>query len=189
MNDPKRYTNKSGIKPYWLERLNTKWIVHHRYAFIGLLIGSLLFWITARFDLDIFEKFIGFLESREAHEIDELFFPILLFIFFLTFDFIINARRRSLKNQRIEVYKTMMQASNHVLKTCLNQMMLVKLTAEETPGFDKEVLELFDKIVLSANSQLEALGKLEDVNVEKIWKSLYDHGIHFDPKLQKNGTH
>ena len=189
MDDPKRYTNRSGIKPNRLERLNTKWIVPYRYSLLGFLIGMILFWVTVRFDLDLFEKFIRFLESRESQEIDELIFPILLFLAFLVINLLINTRKKNLKNERIEVYKAMMQASNHVLKTCMNQMMLVKLTAEETPGFDEEVLKLFDKIVHSANAQLDALGKLEDINVEKIWQSLYDHGIHFDPELQSENSY
>lgn len=62
-------------------------------------------------------------------------------------------------------------------------MMLMKLEAEETPGFDKEVLLLFDQIVDSANKQLEALGNLENISVEAIWESLHENGIHFDTKL------
>lgn len=189
MNDPKRYKTGEGAKPNRLKHLSTKWLLDYRFSILGFLAAFLLFWVTVWLDLDLFEKFVYFLESRESEEIDELFFPILLFLIFLTINIVTSIRRKSLKNERIEVYKTMMQASNHVLKTCLNQMMLVKLTAEETPDFDPEVLKLFDKIVNAANAQLDALGKLEDVNVEKIWESLYEHGIHFDPTIQgKEGS-
>lgn len=184
MSTPKNDSTTTKSDTSRLRHLNSKWVHTYRGALWGLLLGFTVVIITIRFDLDLFESFVVFLQKAERYELDELIFPLLIFLTFTFINLVRIARKRYIENQRIEVYKNMMEASNHVIKTCLNQMMLVRITAEETPGFDETVLDLFDQIVSTANAQLEALGKLKDPTVEAIWQTIYNHDI----SLNENGV-
>lgn len=177
MSIPKHDSTTTKLDASRLGLLNSKWISTYRGALWGLLLSFTVLIITVSFDLDLFEGFVMLLQEAEAYELDELIFPLLLFLTFTFINLAKVARKRYLENQRIEVYKNMMEASNHVIKTCLNQMMLVRITAEETPGFDETILALFDQIVSTTNAQLEALGKLKNPTVETIWQTIYDYDI------------
>lgn len=124
------------------------------------------------FDIDYFEIFFQWIMNFEAFELDEFVFPFFIIIFFLMFDLVTYKKELKIKAEKEVIYKAMVQASDHVLKNCLNQMQLVKYAAEETPGFDPEVLEKFDTIVDQAVTQLASLGKIEEVDKETIGKSI-----------------
>ncbi len=55
------------------------------------------------------------------------------------------------------IYKAMISAIHHVLNNFLNQMQLFKLVAEDTPGFNHEILSLYDDVIDEASGQIEAL--------------------------------
>lgn len=122
------------------------------------------------------------MEERDDSEIDEFIIPSFIALSFFAVNQVIIIRNRELFSQKAKLYKTMVHASNHVLRTCLNQMLLVKMTAEETPGFDPEMIKLFDQIVATANAQLEALSKLDTINEKAIWETIYEHEIDINIK-------
>ena len=93
-------------------------------------------------------------------------------IVFSLIDLVQYKKVKEMQQAREDIYKAMVQASDHVLKNCLNQMQLVKYTAEETPGFDPETLVNFDRIMEQAMQQIQALGEINEVNREAIGKSI-----------------
>ncbi len=66
----------------------------------------------------------------------------------------------------------MMNASHHILNNFLNQMYLFKITADETPGFPKDVIKLYDKIIKDTNDQITALGEIEEISDQEIRKCI-----------------
>lgn len=58
----------------------------------------------------------------------------------------------------------MMSSTQHILNNFLNQMQLFKLTAEDTPKFNPEVLALYDEIIDEASMQITALGNVHHID-------------------------
>ncbi len=158
-----------------LDKLKAYWL-----TIAGLAIATVLLIVTLYFELDTFENLVVFLKQRDSSELDEFIIPSIIALVFFTINQYLIIRRRAANNEKVRMYKTMVHASNHVLRTCLNQMLLVKMSAEETPNFDSRVIALFDEIVASANSQLDALGKLEDINEKAIWEAIYANTTEID---------
>jgi hypothetical protein len=66
----------------------------------------------------------------------------------------------------------MVSSTHHILNNFLNQMQLFKLTAQDTPGFDPQILSLYDRIIKDATNQIEALSNIEKVNETTIQESV-----------------
>ncbi|GAB5525451.1 MAG: hypothetical protein Roseis2KO_33230 [Roseivirga sp.] len=145
---------------------------NYKWTAVGLAIAVLMLAAALVFDLDFFEAFCQWLIHYERFELDEFVFPVAIVLGFLIIDLVRYKRARKVKEAREDIYKAMVQASDHVLKNCLNQMLIIRYAAEETPDFDPEVLKSFDKIVAQAVAQLNALGEIKDVDPEAIGKSL-----------------
>lgn len=145
---------------------------NYKWTATGLIVAVLVLLTDLLFELDLFESICQFLARAEAFEIDEILIAVVIVLSFSVLDLIGNKKDRKVKEARESIYKAMVQASDHVLKNCLNQMLVIKYAAEETPGFDPEVLKSFDAIVDQAVAQLEALGEIENVDKEAIGKSI-----------------
>ncbi len=142
------------------------------WTFIGLVLALLLLSTDLLLNLDLFESFAGTLENLEAYEIDEFVLPSFLLLIFSLIDFVRFKKEQKSVREKTQIYKAMVQASDHVLKNCLNQMLLIKYEAEEMEGFDPKVIALFDKSMKEAMEQLDALGRIREVDREKIGDSI-----------------
>ncbi len=145
---------------------------NYRWTAIGVMIAVAMLGIALFFDIDFFETFCRWIVRYESYELDEFVFPLFIVLTSLVADLLRFKKNRSVKEAEQDIYKAMVQASDHVLKNCLNQMLIIKYAAEETPGFDPEALKSFDEIMKQAIDQLEALGEIENVDTEAIGKSL-----------------
>ncbi|MCE7995539.1 MAG: hypothetical protein HEP71_26405 [Roseivirga sp.] len=145
---------------------------NYKWTAVGLGLAVAMLGIALFFDLDFFESFCTWLIRYERFELDEFVFPVITVLVFLIIDLVRFKKDRNVKEAREGIYKAMVQASDHVLKNCLNQMQIIKYAAEETPDFDPEVLKSFDAIMEQAVTQLEALGEIENVDKEAIAKSI-----------------
>ncbi len=145
---------------------------NYRWTAIGVMIAVAMLGIALFFDIDFFETFCRWIVRYESYELDEFVFPLFIVLISLVADLLRFKKNRSVKEAEQDIYKAMVQASDHVLKNCLNQMLIIKYAAEETPGFDPEALKSFDEIMKQAIDQLEALGEIENVDTEAIGKSL-----------------
>lgn len=145
---------------------------NYRWTAVGLTVAVAVLCIALFFDTDFFESFCQWLINFEDFELDEFVFPVMIILIFSFFDLYRHKKDRNVKEAEQAIYKAMVQASDHVLKNCLNQMLVIKYAAEETPDFDPEVLKSFDAIVEQAVAQLEALGEIEEIDKDAIGKSL-----------------
>lgn len=142
------------------------------WTLVGLVIAVLLLGFDLFLELDLFESFAGLLESVEEYEIDEFIIPSMILIICSLIDFIRLNKDRKAEQEKIKIYKAMVQASDHVLKNCLNQMLLIRYEAEEMPDFDPKTIEIFDQSMHEAMNQLKSLGNLDDVDEDKIGRSI-----------------
>jgi len=145
---------------------------NYTWTLTGLILAISLLAVDLIMELDLFESFASFLSGLEGFEIDEFVLPSFLLIGFSLLDFVRYKKIKQAELEKEQVYKAMVQASDHILKNCLNQMLLMRMEAEETPGFNTKTLELFDQSMAEAMEQLEALGKISEVDEDKIGKSV-----------------
>ncbi len=75
--------------------------------------------------------------------------------------------------EKAKVYKAMIRANQHIFNNFLNKIEFYKLKTEETNGYSKEILMLFDQIVENTIEQVEALSKLDSINENSIINSYY----------------
>ena len=134
----------------------------------GIGIGLVILVLSKFYDLDLFDRLADFFETVEKYELDEFFIAGLIVLAFFTADLLLKERKRIIEHEKVKVYRAMLSSAHHVLNNFLNQMLLFKITAEETPGFDKEVLDLYDVIMEEANEQISALGSITEVSEDKI---------------------
>jgi hypothetical protein len=113
----------------------------YKWTLIGLILAMGLWVLSVRFHLDLFEAFISYLRHHEYAEIDKFIPPILLFCIFATIDLACRHQKIRIEIEKLKVYRSMLKAMNHILNNFLHKMLLFKLTAEETEGFDPEVLK------------------------------------------------
>ncbi len=144
----------------------------HKLTLIGLSLAVMVYLIGITLELDLFEKFIAVLENLEEFELDEIIIPMTIFFIFLFLD-----KRRRIKvirmeNERLKIYKAMLSSSHHILNNFVYQMNIFKITAEETPGFDEQVLSLYEEIIDTATYQINSLSNLETIDESAIRTSV-----------------
>lgn len=128
-----------------------KWII------AGLILSTVLWLVTVSLNLDFFEAFAFCLNRHEHIEMDELIFPAALFYIFLIIHLIRGHHRSQIEIEKLKIYRVTLNAMNHILNNFLQKMLLFKLTAEETKGFDPDILKQYDIIIGEATAQINAL--------------------------------
>ena len=112
------------------------------------------------------------IHKLEAYELDEFIIPFFIFIIFVIFDMIQIQRSRHIEQEKIKIYKAMLNSAHHVLNNFLNQMQIFKMEAENTPDFNPDILKLYDKIMKGASIQIEALSSVDAINESSIIESI-----------------
>ena len=145
---------------------------NYRLTILGLAI-SITFYLIVRFvEIDLFEFIVDYFHTLEEFELDEAVVPIMVFCFFAYFDQYNRRKSQEIELEKIKVYEAMLASSHHVLNNFLNQAMLIKLTAEETPGFSPQALALYDKAMEEASKQIQALGNIVTIDESAIRDSV-----------------
>ena len=144
----------------------------YKLTIIGLLVSVTILLYSLINDLDLFEKFLSFLHKFEFYEIDEFIIPSVIFGLCLLFDMLKWRKEHKVEHEKIKIYKAMMASTHHVLNNFVNQMQLFKITAESTPGFDPDILELYDQIMKDASEQIDALGSITNIDEASIHSSV-----------------
>ncbi len=147
-------------------------IKKYRLSLIGFAIATVIFLISVIYDLDFFERFVTSLSIMEAYEIDEFVIPLFIFIVFILFNVFKRKKEYKIKHEKLIIYKAMLSSSHHVLNNFLYQMEIFKMTAEETPGFDADVLKLYDEIIEKASKQINSLATIDTIDEASIVDSV-----------------
>ena len=132
--------------------------------------------IAAIIETDPFEVLVHVLKSAEKYELDEFFLALFIFLGFLVVDLLQRQKKQKIEKEKeqekIGIYAAMLSSTHHILNNFLNQMQLVKITADNTPGFDKKVLDLYDTIMQDAEKQIQELSNLPEITEETIKESV-----------------
>ena len=149
----------------------------YKLTLIGLVISAVVLLGALSFDVDLFEIIVSVLMEFDKFEVDEFILPISILGIFTFFDLIRRQREHRVEIEKNKIYKAMMYSNHHILNNFLNQVQLFKMTAEETPGFDPEVLSLYDQTIKDASSQIEALGSIISIDEESIHASIAPQSV------------
>ena len=139
---------------------------------IGFVLSLAIYFFTILFDLDLFERVIGFLESVEAYEFDEVIIPLIIFGVFSIVHLNRLRKKAFIDEEKSKIYLAMLSSSFHILRNLLNQIQFFKREAEETPGFSQETITDLDKASKDALDLLENLSHLEKVDEQSIKHSV-----------------
>ncbi len=144
----------------------------NRLTLIGAAIAALIVVLSNMFELDPFDRLVELFESVEQYEIDEYFIAALVFLLFWLADLLLLKREQRVEAEKIKIYKAMIFSTQHILNNFLNQMLLFKMAAEETPGFDQNVLNMYNKIISDTTEQIEALSSITEISEQNIKKAV-----------------
>ncbi|MEH6347850.1 MAG: hypothetical protein V7785_22330 [Bermanella sp.] len=137
---------------------------HYKITLLGLGIAILILLTSLVLDVDFFEQLVNLVLRLEQYEIDELIIPLIIFLIFAFVDIFKRNRINKVNTEKLKIYSAMMSSTQHILNNFLNQMQLFKLTAEDTPKFNPEVLALYDEIIDEASMQITALGNVHHID-------------------------
>ncbi|HHL35271.1 MAG TPA: hypothetical protein ENJ30_12990 [Desulfobulbaceae bacterium] len=149
---------------------------HYKLTWIGLALALLIPAIADWCETEPFEVVVRFLKSAERYELDEFFIGFFIFLCFLVVDLFRRQKQqkmeKEIEQEKITIYTAMLSSAHHILNNFLNQMQLVKITADNTPGFDPRVLDLYDTIMHDAEKQMQELSNLTEITEETIKDSV-----------------
>jgi hypothetical protein len=140
----------------------------YKWTIIGLISAFALWALTVSLHLDLFESFIACLKNNEHIEVDEIVFPAAVFYVFIMIDLSRNRQRSRVEVEKHKVYRSMLKAMDHILNNFLQKMLLFKMAAEETDGFNPDVLKKYDIIINEATAQINALEGITNPDAENI---------------------
>ncbi|TPN89285.1 hypothetical protein [Aquimarina algicola] len=144
----------------------------YNLTLIGLITAISVYLSSVILNLDLFEKFVAFLENLEQFKFDKIIIPLLIFfVFFVTDSFRRNTKLR-IEKTKLNIYKAMLSSSHHILNNFIYQMDIFKITAEDTPGFDAKVLSFYQDIIDNASHQIRALSTLTTIDENSIKSSV-----------------
>ena len=140
----------------------------YKLTWIGFGIAVLVAVLSNVVELDPFDRLVRFFNSVEEYEIDEIFIGGIIFLVFLTIDLLKKQRNQKVEREKVKVYQAMIASAHHILNNFLNQMQLFKITAENTPGFDKDILAMYDMIMKEASDQIKELSSISEISETSI---------------------
>ncbi len=90
-------------------------------------------------------------------EIDEIWMRSVIIVLIVTIGVLAD---RQNKSDRLDVYRSMLGATHHILNNFLQKMMRIRHAAEDSKDFDKYVLELYDQIIDDTTEQIRKLDNI-----------------------------
>ncbi len=139
-----------------------------KLTIVGLVLAVLIYVFSFLTDIDLFERFILFLEDVEHLEVDEFILPIFVCTIFALIDQFRRSKKQKVEVEKIKVYEAMLFSTHHILNNFLNQMQLFKMKAETSPDFDQKMLDLYDHVIGDAQLQIEKLSDVKEVSEKHI---------------------
>lgn len=137
------------------------------YAFFGIM------WILFS------DSVLYFLvqDQKTLHLIQTFKGSLYVLITTLLIYFLINRDYRRLivkEQEKTDIFQATMRAVHHILNNFLNNMILFRFEAENCNEFDKKVLDIYDEVIKSAQTQIESLSSVQELTEEKIKNSVYN---------------
>ena len=98
---------------------------------------------------------------------------LLLILFGIYADYFTKKMLKTEKQlEASRIYKSMINATQHVLNNHLQQMMYFKMQAEKSSDFEKEAINEFDASIADTLELINKLSNIEKVTEKNIWESV-----------------
>ncbi len=147
-------------------------IKNYVLTLIGFAVSIVFFAVSLIFGLDTFEALTDVLAGMEEYEVDELFLALSMLSIFASLDALRRRRKRKIESEKLKIYTAMLSSTRHILNNFLNQMLLFKLTADKNPGFNPDVLAMYDQIIENTTAQINSLAEITEINETSIEASV-----------------
>ena len=121
------------------------------------IVVAIVFWF--------FESVIHFFVYGEPtfevipDDIDEIWMRSVIIVLVITVGVLAD---RQNKSDRVDVYRSMLDATHHILNNFLQKMMQIREAAEESSDFDEESLRLYDQIIDETTAQIRELDNITE---------------------------
>lgn len=126
------------------------------------LVFALLFWILeSTIHYFIFNDHEFELIPQEANE---LWMRIIIFILLISFGLFAERHSNKLiekEKEKQEIYKTMVNASQHILNNFLQSMTLFRDIAANSNGIDEKLIPLYDQTIKTTTDQINNLKHIQ----------------------------
>lgn len=140
----------------------------YKWTLTGLILALVLWGAIASQDMDVFESVAGLLHRFEHYEINDLFFPILVFYTFMMTDLVRRHEELRVQTEKLRLYRKMIKAVYHIMNNFLQKMLAFRLAAEKNGPVDPNAMKLYDRIISETDEQLQKLGSLESPDEDLI---------------------
>ncbi len=150
---------------------------NYKLTLVGLAISVIVLLGTIIFDLDLSESVVEYMQKFERFELDEFTIPTLIATICALIDLTRKQKFQKIEIEKIKIYKAMLSSTHHILNNFLNQIQLLKMTAEDNDESPHETLALYDQITKDAQRQIEALGSVTSVDEASISASVAPQSI------------
>ncbi len=136
----------------------------YKLTLIGLGLAIFIYVFTVILELDLYDYFMNLLINIEQFKLDKLIIPVAIFFIFLFLDTRRRKKKSLVENAKHDIYKAMLCSSHHIINNFIYQMDLFKITAEDTPGFDTQILSFYEDIISNTSHQIYSLSNLETID-------------------------
>lgn len=144
----------------------------YKITITGFLISLILYIVVHFLDVDLFEIFVEIIMKFETFELDELIFPLLVLLISGSINIFIASRDKDAKLQKYRLFKAMLNSLHHIINNFLNQAQIVKIEAEKSRDFNKDILILYEEIIDEASELTKSLESADYLDEESIADSV-----------------
>jgi len=129
-----------------------------KHLFTAISISfALLFWFS-----DSIVHYFGYGEHTFEvlpSDLNELWMRCVIVVLIVAFGVFADHRTR---HEKVDVYRAMLGATNHILRNHLQNMLLFREEAENSKDFDKDVLKLYDQMIDKTVEQIRNLENIQE---------------------------
>ncbi|WP_025741723.1 hypothetical protein [Aquimarina pacifica] len=137
---------------------------NYKLTIVGLVLSSFLYFTSVFLELEVFEQLINFLIRLKHHGFDSVLIPLLVFFGFVYIDHRRRHKESLIEKTKLKIYKAMLTSSHHILNNFIYQMDIFKVTAEDTPGFDTQILAFYEDIIDNTSDQIYSLSNITTID-------------------------
>ena len=124
---------------------------------------ALVFWLT-----DSFVHYFGY--GEETFEVipsdpNELWMRCIIVVLIIAFGVFADYRSG---HEKADVYKSMLSASNHILRNHIQSMLIFREEALKSKDFDKDILNDFDQMIDKTVAEIRNLENIQEPSKSNI---------------------
>lgn len=147
-------------------------VKRYKLTFLGVFFGIILYLIGLVLDIDLFEFIIEKIYSFELIELDEILLSLIVVTIFLITNILTNNHEIKVEREKYKIYNAMLNSIHHILNNFINQSLIVKLEAENSKDFNKEVITIYEEIIDEATKLTKSLESVKSIDEDSITDSV-----------------